>query len=66
MAVPAGAFLGRQIRIGLDQMADHLPAGGVGNAEVAIQEEVAQTSALEFGIAGFDVREFADDRLLVH
>jgi hypothetical protein len=47
-------------------MADHLPAGGVGNAEIAVQEEVAQTSALEFGIAGFDVREFADDSLLVH
>ena len=64
--MPAGALLGRQVGVRLDQMADHLPAGGVGNAEIAIQEEVAQTSALEFGIAGFDVREFADDSLLVH
>jgi hypothetical protein len=49
--VPAGAFFGRQIGVGLDQMADHLAAGGVGNAEVAIQEEIAQAPALEFGIA---------------
>ena len=48
MLVPAGAFLGRQVGVGLDQMADHLPAGGVGDAEIAIQEEVAQTPALEF------------------
>jgi hypothetical protein len=64
--VPAGAFLWRQVGVGLDQMADHLPTGGIRNAEIAIQEEVAQTPAPEFGIAGFDVREFADDSLLVH
>ena len=64
--MPAGALLGRQVGVGLDEMADHLAAGCVRYAEIAIQEEVAQTSALEFGIAGFDVREFADDGLLVH
>jgi hypothetical protein len=47
-------------------MADHLPAGGIGDAEVAIQEEVAQTPALEFSISWFDVRKFADDGVLVH
>jgi len=64
--VPAGAFLRRQVGVGLDQVADHLPAGGIGDAEVAIQEEVAQTPAPEFGIAWFDVREFADNGVLVH
>jgi hypothetical protein len=39
--VPAGAFLRRQVGVGLDQVADHLPAGGIGDAEIAIQEEVA-------------------------
>src|SRR5437763_146752 len=52
MAVPAGAVLRRTIAIGLDEMADHLAAGRIGNAEVAIQEEVAQTSARVAGIAG--------------
>ena len=41
--VPAGALFRRQVGVGLDQMADHLAAGGVGDAEIAIQEEVAQT-----------------------
>jgi hypothetical protein len=47
-------------------MADHLPSGRVRNAEIAIQEEVAQTSARELGIAWLGVREFTDDSVLVH
>jgi hypothetical protein len=47
-------------------MADHLAAGGVRNAEIAIQEEVAQTPSREFGIGWFDVGKFADDRVLIH
>jgi hypothetical protein len=47
-------------------VADHLAAGSVGDAEIAIQEEVAQTSSREFGIAGFDVGKFADGRVLIH
>jgi hypothetical protein len=42
-------------------VADHLPAGGIGDAEVAIEEEVAQSPFPELGVAGFDVGEFADD-----
>jgi len=45
---------------------DHLPAGGVGNAEIAIQEKVAQSAFPEFGIAWSDVGEFADDGVLIH
>jgi len=38
----------------------------LGDTEIAIQEEVAQTPALEFGVGWFDVGEFADDCVLVH
>src|SRR5260370_41975153 len=47
-------------------MADHLAAGRVRNAEIAIQEEVAQAPSGEFGIARFDVGKFVDDRVLIH
>ena len=47
-------------------MADHLAAGRVRDAEIAIQEEVPQSSFREFGIAGFDVGKFADDRVPIH
>ena len=47
-------------------MADHLPAGSIRNAEIAIEEEVAQTSVRVVGVAGLDVGEFADGRELVH
>jgi hypothetical protein len=47
-------------------MTDHLAAGRVRNAEIAIQEEVAQAPSREFGIVRFDVRKFADDRVLIH
>jgi hypothetical protein len=47
-------------------MADHLTAGRRGNAEVAIQEEVAQAPSREFGIAWFDVRKCVDDSVLIH
>jgi hypothetical protein len=47
-------------------MADHLAAGGVRDAEIAIQEEVAQTPARKFGVGWFDVGKFADDRVLIH
>src|SRR3984893_18830098 len=56
----------RRVFIALHQVPTHLTAGGVRDAEIAIQEEVAQPSSREFGIAGFDVGKFADDRVLTH
>ena len=47
-------------------MADHLTAGGAGDAEIAVQEEVAQSPSREFGVAGFYVGKFFDDGVLVH
>jgi hypothetical protein len=47
-------------------MADHLPAGRVRDAEIAIQEEVAQATPGEFGIARLDVGKFAEDGVLIH
>ena len=66
MTVPAGAVFRRHVGVGLDQMADHLTAGGVGNAEIAIQEEVAQAASLELGIAGLVMRKCVDDSVLIH
>jgi hypothetical protein len=53
--MPAGAVFRRKVGIGLDQMADHLAAGRGCDAEIAVQEEVAQASSLEFGVTRFDV-----------
>jgi hypothetical protein len=47
-------------------MTDHLAAGRVRDAEIAIQEEVAQAASREFGIIRLDVGKFADDRVLIH
>jgi hypothetical protein len=47
-------------------MADHLAAGRSRDAEIAIQEEVAQAPARKFGIAGLDVGKCADGRVLIH
>ena len=47
-------------------MADHLPAGRVGDAEVAIKEELAQAFAREVGIAWLDVGECFDDGVLIY
>jgi hypothetical protein len=47
-------------------MADHLPAGRIRNAEVAVEEEIAQASPGEFGIAGLVVGKFVDDSVLIH
>jgi hypothetical protein len=47
-------------------MTDHLAAGRLGNAEIAIQEEIAQAAACELGIARFVVGEFADNGVLIH
>jgi len=66
MFVPTGAVFRRHLRIGLDQMADYLAAGRVRDAEIAIQEEVAQAASGEFGIIRFDVGKFVDDRALIH
>ena len=55
--MPACAVLRRTIRIGLDQVCDHLAAGRGRNAEITIEEEVAQTPSPVVGIAGFDVGE---------
>ena len=66
MAVPAGAVFRRHLGIGLDQMTDHLAAGRSRDAEIAVQEEVAQASAGEFGIARFDMAEEGAGRLLAH
>jgi hypothetical protein len=46
VTVPAGAVLGRTIRIGFDEMADHLAPGRGRNTEVTIQEEVAEPSLM--------------------
>jgi len=40
MLMPAGAFQWWAVR--LHQLRDHPPAGGTGNAKVAIEEEVTQ------------------------
>jgi hypothetical protein len=47
-------------------MTDHLAAGRGRDTEIAVQEEVAQASSREFGVAGFDVGKFADGRVLIH
>jgi hypothetical protein len=53
--MPACAVDRRTIGVGLDQVADHLPGGRLGDAEVAIQKELAQAFACVAGIAWFDV-----------
>jgi hypothetical protein len=47
-------------------MTDHLAAGCSRDAEIAIQEEVAQAASGEFGITWFDVGKFVDDSVLIH
>src|SRR5258708_18719946 len=41
MPVPARAFLGRST--GFDELGDHPPAGRLGDAEIAIKKELAQS-----------------------
>ncbi len=53
MTVPAGAFFGRFI--GPDYLSDDLAGCGVGDAEVAVNEEIPQPIRAEFGISGFDM-----------
>jgi hypothetical protein len=60
--VPARALLGRHI--GLDQMGDNLTTGRSSDAEIAIEEEIAQAFAFEWGIALFNVTERGFDHHL--
>ncbi len=62
--VPAGAFFGRAV--GLDQLRQDSPAGGIGDAEVAVQEEIAKTLGDPWRVAGLDVGELVDDGLVQH
>jgi hypothetical protein len=55
MAVPAGAFFGRHV--GPDDLGDHLAAGCIGDAEVAVDEEVPQAVGAEARVFRLDVRE---------
>jgi hypothetical protein len=47
-------------------MTNHLSAGCAGNAEIAVQEEVAQAASLVLGIAGLDVGKCFDGCVLIH
>jgi hypothetical protein len=60
--MPARALLGRHI--GFDQMRHDLPAGRIGDAEITIQKEIAQTFAFEGRIALLDVTERGFDHHL--
>ena len=57
-----------QSKEGLPLLIQWLPKldGQLRQRAIAYLEEVAQTSAPEFGIPGFDVRKLADDGMLVH
>jgi hypothetical protein len=47
-------------------MRDHLAVGSAGDPQIAIQEEIAQTSGLILGVARFDVAEEGAFRFLTH
>ena len=53
MSVPARARFRCHVR--LDKVRDHPTVGGVGNAEVAVQKEVAQTAGDKLRVARFDM-----------
>jgi hypothetical protein len=55
MPVPAGALF--RCHVGFDKVRDDLALGGRGDAEVAIQEEVAQAVAAPGRVPRLDVRE---------
>ena len=55
MIVPAGAVVRR--RVGLDQMGDHLAVGGAGDAEVAIEEKIAQAAGKKLRVFWLYMRE---------
>jgi len=58
MAVPAGALFRRIV--GTHQLGDDLAGGGFGNAEVAVNEKVAQSVHAELRVVGFDMGELGD------
>ena len=66
MLVPAGAMLRRARRVGLDQLGDDPPAGGVFDAEVAVEEEIAQPVCPPGGVARLVVGEQIGDGLIEH
>jgi hypothetical protein len=47
-------------------MRDHLAAGCSGNAEIAIQEKVAQTTGFKLGVFFCHVGKFRDIRMRIH
>jgi len=51
--VPARALL--RCLVGLDELGDDLPAGGRLDAEVLVEEEIAQAAAAPRRISGLDV-----------
>lgn len=53
MPVPASARF--WCHIGLDQVRNHLAVRGLGNAEVAVQKEIAQAAGDKLRIARLDV-----------
>ena len=54
MAVPAGAFFG--CIVGIDQLREHLAGGRVGDSQIAIQEEIAESFPFEISVSGFDIK----------
>ena len=64
VAMPAGAFFRRFV--GFHQLRDDPPASGVGDAQVTVKKEVAQTIAPPDCVAWFHVGEFTDKRLFEH
>ncbi len=55
MTVPAGARF--WCHVCLHKVRDHLAVRGLGNAQVAVEEKVAQAARHKFGITRFDMRE---------
>ena len=55
VSVPSGALF--WCHVGFDQVCNHFSVRGVGNAQVAVEEKVAQSFGFERGVAGFDVRK---------
>jgi hypothetical protein len=39
MLMPSRTLLGRTFGIGLDQLADHPPSGGIGHAKIAVEKK---------------------------
>ena len=55
MTVPSGALV--WCHVGLDQVRDDTPGGGVIDAQVLVEKEITQPFAAPGRIGGFDVRK---------